>query len=224
MWRACGHQPPILGCSARGSVLRGEKKNEICACSSVCVCGCVAQSTSSARFPLCQSVAAMEHPGLAQPSISRLPWLSAYRHTHTDTHTNLWQPSVQRKTKATRDFIKRLQLLCMWAWRKKDFLSQDSIQTTGHAASSFSQFLRLSHSADSNLEDIHSQFHKFVRHQFYICAMLETAIPLVRALKIKTRTMITILWPSVLCQDTYHTNSTTSNSAKRFFSIFNLQF
>lgn len=102
---------------------------------------------------------------------------------------------------------------------KKDFLSQDSTQTTGHAASSFSQFLRLSYSADSNLEDIHSQFHKFVRHQFYICVMLETVIPLVRALKIKTGTMITIPWPSVVCQDTYHKNSTTSNSAAFSFSI-----
>ncbi len=111
-------------------------------------------------------------------------------HTHTDTHPLMssHKPLTtlsSEKTKATRYFIKRLQLLCMWAPSKRDFPSQDSTQTTGHAASSCSQFHCLSYSADSNLEDINSQFHEFIGHQFYICVVLETVFPLVRALKIK---------------------------------------
>lgn len=90
---------------------------------------CVFQSTLTARFPLCQSVAAMEHPGLARPSISRLPWLSAFTDTHTHTLASTLARSLMslhkpltalssEKTKATRYFIKRLQLLCMWAQNK----------------------------------------------------------------------------------------------------------
>lgn len=39
-------------------------------------CVCAVQSISAARFPLCQSVAATEHPGPAQPSIRQPPQLS----------------------------------------------------------------------------------------------------------------------------------------------------
>lgn len=39
-------------------------------------CVCAVQSTSAARFPLCQSVAATERPGPAQPSIRQPPRLS----------------------------------------------------------------------------------------------------------------------------------------------------
>ncbi len=118
--------PPILGCSARGLMLR--EKYEICVCS-LGVCVCVAQSTFSARFPLCQSVAAMEDPGLAQPSISRLPWLSAsthiHRHTHTHTHswahTNLWQPSVQRKPRPPTTLLKGYSCCVRGHGAKKTF-------------------------------------------------------------------------------------------------------
>lgn len=66
-----------------------EKKWNMCVyVRAVLVCVCVFQISSSASFLLCQSVAAMEHPGLAQPSISRLPWLSAYRQTHTTAATH----------------------------------------------------------------------------------------------------------------------------------------
>lgn len=119
------HLPlPVLGCSAHSLVLRwGEKKKK---CVYVCSV-CVFQSTLTARFPLCQSVAAMEHPGLARPSISRLPWLSAFRHTHIHRGSlmSLHKPLTtlgSEKTKATRYFIKRLQLLCTWAQNKKDSL------------------------------------------------------------------------------------------------------
>lgn len=133
MWRACGWQPPFLGCSARGSV-RWRKKWNMWMC--VCVCLCVrifffsSQCASTARFLLCQSVATTEHHGLAQPSISRLPWLSAYRHTRTNTHT--WHDTHTRtqttdilqfrqKSKDTRYVIKRLQLLCAWAQSTNNF-------------------------------------------------------------------------------------------------------
>lgn len=115
MRRACGWQPPswdvlpLVWCSWK-------KKMCVCICRvcpvRVCVyahtCTCVFQSTSSASFLLCQSVAAMEHPGLAQPSITCPPWLSAYRHTHIHSwvHTNLWQTSVHRKPRPPATLLK----------------------------------------------------------------------------------------------------------------------
>lgn len=101
MWATTPH--PGMFCPWFGV----EEKKKLNMCKYVLyVCVREFRSTSSARFPLCQSVAAMEHPGLAQPSISRLPWLSASRHTHTQTHTNLWQPSVQRKPRPPATLLK----------------------------------------------------------------------------------------------------------------------
>lgn len=65
-------------------VLVLEKRNMCMYVLNVCVC--VFQSISSARFPLCQSVVATEHPGFAQPSIICLPWWGFQKHTHTCAH------------------------------------------------------------------------------------------------------------------------------------------
>jgi len=121
MWRACGRQPHILGCAARDFGVSGG--NNVCKCMCVCVPGL--RRTYCARFPLGQSVAAMEHPGLALPSISRLPWLSTCTHTHTHTHSHKPLTTLSlEKTKAARYFIKRLQLLFTWSRSKLDFLSR----------------------------------------------------------------------------------------------------
>lgn len=98
--------PPVVRCWGG----KKERRNVCTSCMRMCMCCvCVVWSTSAARFPLCQSVAAMEHPGLAQPSIRRLLWLSAYRHTHTRSVMSSHKPPItlgSEETKATHDFIK----------------------------------------------------------------------------------------------------------------------
>ena len=171
---------------------------------------CVFRSTSSARFPLCQSVAAMEHPGLAQPSISRLPWLSAHARANT---------LRSEKTKATRYFIKRLQLLFMWARSKKDFLSQDSTQKTGRAASSFSQFRCLSYSADSTLGgDKFFSVSRVHRTSILHLRNAKDCIPIGKGFKKLTTKVSTTLWPttpSCISQENYKYNIKLTYSGVR---------
>lgn len=144
---------------------------------------CVCQCTSAARFPLGQSVAAAEHPGLAQPSIRRRPRLSAYRHTQRNAHTHthkcgkslacVLEPSDRRMPRPPTTLLKGYSC-CVRVRRangkkqtkkKIKFLSQDSTQTTSNAASSFSHFRLLSSSADGNLGDINP--HTFTGHEFF---------------------------------------------------------
>lgn len=155
----------------------------------VCMCMCVSESFQCqvSAVPICSSHGASWTCSAINQSPAMAECLQTHTHRHRSSHTSSHKPLTtlsSEKTEATRYFIKRLQLLCTWARSKKDSLSQDSTQTTGRAASSFSQFCCLSYSADSNLEDINSQFHEFTGHKFYICVMLETVFPLVTALKI----------------------------------------
>lgn len=90
-----GNSPPVVGCSACGLVLRG-LKNEMCVCSSEHFCCQVS------AVPIC--------------SIRRASWTrSAINQTATTAERagrELARSSARKEITATRDFIKRLQLLC----------------------------------------------------------------------------------------------------------------
>lgn len=92
-----GNSPPVVGCSACGLVLRGLKN--VCMCSSELYCCqvsavpiCSSHRASWSRSAINQTAATAERPSR---SLARSP--------------------VQKEIKATRDFIKRLQLLCRQA-------------------------------------------------------------------------------------------------------------
>lgn len=74
MWRACCNNPLSWEACDFGVE---DTKIRVCL---FCSCVCVFPSYFPARFLLCQSVTAMEQPGFAQPSISRLPWLNIFTH------------------------------------------------------------------------------------------------------------------------------------------------
>lgn len=134
---------------------------------------CVFRSTSSARFPLCQSVATMEHPGLAQPSISRLPWLTRER-----TH------SVQRKPRPPATLLKGYSCCLRGHRAKKIFFPKIQHRKQVVLLRHFLSFTACHTQLIAIWEDINSShFHEFIGHKFYICVMLETIFPLVRALK-----------------------------------------
>lgn len=129
MWRACRQQPPILGCSARGLVLRGgKKKRNMCSlCVYMRVCSLEHFYCQVSAVPICSSHGASwtysainQSPAMAECLQIHIQDTHTHTHSHSCAYTNLWQLPVQRKTKATRDFIKRLQLLCTWARSKKD--------------------------------------------------------------------------------------------------------
>lgn len=136
-----------------------------------------------ARFPLGQSVAAAEHPGLAWPSIRRQPRLSAssqkkkrkkenmHAHTHKHTHipskswtrTNVQQASVRGMPRPPATLLKGYSCRL----RGKGATSSTKIQSGQQdAASALPQHRPLSAAADGNPEDINPN--TFAGHKCFI--------------------------------------------------------
>lgn len=150
-------QPPILD-SMPQTWCGGKKKKKKKRCVRVCLFAyvCDFPCISIARLLLCQSVATVEHPGIAQASISRLPWMNAYRHTeiHTELPKHPDKARVQRNPRLSAGLLKGYS--CCECGHEKKMIWPPKIQkqTTGRFASPFCQLDFSSRFVDNNLVDI----------------------------------------------------------------------
>lgn len=157
MWRACCDNPlSWIQCPRLGVGAKKKKKKKrcvrVCLFAYVCDFPCI----SIARLLLCQSVATVEHPGIAQASISRLPWMNAYRHTeiHTELPKHPDKARVQRNPRLSAGLLKGYS--CCECGHEKKMIWPPKIQkqTTGRFASPFCQLDFSSRFVDNNLVDI----------------------------------------------------------------------
>lgn len=113
MWRVCRRQPPILGCSACGSVLRGKKRKKKCVYVLYAyvyvlrVCSLEHFCCQVSAVPICSSHGA----SWTRSAINQTPAMAECLQTHTHTRSVMssHKPPItlgSEETKATHDFIK----------------------------------------------------------------------------------------------------------------------